>query len=80
MPGDIDVKVTPLTDLELARTYLYELFNDADHVRSLTEHAQVALEQGDVPEALRFLRIAERPAGLVQMRLRHAIEKVEAAK
>lgn len=69
-----------MTKKELAENYMYELYNDSDHVASLVRCARSELESGDFAEALSFLRLAQsRPAALLDMRLRDAINSIEEA-
>jgi hypothetical protein len=69
-----------VSDLKmLAESCVYDLFNDADHVSQLTQNAQVALAHGDYVTATKYLSLADRPAGRIAMRLRHALNAVERA-
>ncbi len=66
-------------NIERARDHLHDLHNDADHVNQLALTAASALAAGRIDEAIELLRRAERPAGLIEMRLRDAMRALKAA-
>lgn len=59
-----------------AGSYLYEFWNDADHVAKLAKIAMHAEDNGHSDEALESLREAVRPAGLLELRLKDSIRMV----
>lgn len=68
-----------MTAREWAETYLYEAYNDAEHTDRLVQIARHELLDGNrVNEAIATLRQALDPAERSPMRIRDAIEKLEA--
>ena len=47
---------------DLAQTFLYELFNVADHVDNCTQSARCALDGDDIDHALEMLAACSRSA------------------
>lgn len=63
-------------DTARAVDYLFDLFNDADHVRKLTENAQHALKHDRFAEAQAQLKLAAAPAARLKMRVDDALRAV----
>ncbi len=69
-----------MTKKQLAESYLYDLYNAADHADKLTRCARVELESGDYAAALESLkRIQDGPGRMLEMHVRDAIRAVERA-
>ena len=68
-----------MTAKEWAQTYLYEACNVAEHADRLVQIARYELNEAEnVERALDALRQALEPAYRIEMRIRDAIEKLEA--
>ena len=68
-----------MTAKEWAVTYLYEAYNDAEHADRLVQIARYELnDAGNVDSALAALHQALEPAERSPMRIRDAINKLEA--
>ena len=68
-----------MTAKEWAQTYLYEAYNVAEHADRLVQIARHELNEAEnVASALDALRQALEPAYRIEMRIRDAIEKLEA--
>ena len=64
---------------DLAQCYLYDAYNDAEHADRLVQIARHEFNENDnVDRALDALRSALDPAERSAMRIRDAIEKLEA--
>ena len=69
-----------MTKKQLAEEYLYELYNDANHADKLSQCARADFEAGDFEGALGILAtLRDRPAAVLEMRVRYAIRAVEEA-
>lgn len=59
-----------------AESYLYDLWNDADHLGKLADLARRAEAKGNRAEALDWLRQMAQPAGLIEMRMRDCVREL----
>lgn len=58
-----------MTPKEVAVDTMFRLYDRADHVAKLVENARIALANGDLEDADKWLSEAEKPARFIEMLL-----------
>jgi hypothetical protein len=65
-----------MTKLELSKSYIYDLYNDVEHVTRLVEDARLSLDHGMAGRAREILEAAKDPASRIEMRLRDTLAAI----